>query len=306
MTPGQIFDSSLVILRARGLRIILKSLFPAVVIFVAYGFLKDFTLPVLGYINEELWMDVAVIAVGLLVCVPVILVAFSYIMYETISETAGFIMGDDQIQVSAEIGEKISLIFGLVVHMAPALLVFAVLGAGFVTGSSLLQRYTSMDDFFMVLIFMLSLALLLAIPYTMTKVSMAIGAAIVERVPVKEAIRRANELYRTKAPGVNNFPTAITLWFLAWLFGTLFMVFVWGVISLISDAFVPFELAGFSVIDLALGAIGFAPAIALQVALLSIMLIVLYFERRVRFEAFDVYQLAEDMRNASREKIRVR
>lgn len=306
MTPGQMFDSGLVILRARGLRIIGRCLLPAVVLYLTWTFIRTFVSPVLTEINPNLWMDVAVITVGLLIGVPVMLIAFSYIMYEAIAESAGFIMGEENIDLSPDWLSKINLITQIVFRMAPSLLVFTVLGSALVTGSSLIQQHSAADDFFMVMLYILAFTIFFAVPFTMTKVSMALSAGVVEKLNAKEAIRRGHELYISKARGVTNFGTAIPIWFLIWLFGGLLTVFVWGTMSMIKGIISDVAPGLPPVVYLVMDAIAFSPAIALQVVLLSVVLIVLYFERRVRFEAFDVYQMAEDMRNATRDKIRVR
>lgn len=300
------FDSALVILRARGLKIIGRCLLPAVILYLTWTFIRTFTFPVLSVINPNLWMDVAVIAVGLLIGVPVMLVAFSYIMYEAIAESAGFIMGEENIDLSPDWGAKIKLISQIVLRMAPSLFIFTILGSVLVTASSLIQRHSVADDFFMVLLYILSLAIVLAIPFTMTRVSMALSAGIVEKLAPREAVERGKNLYAAKSRGVSNFGTTIAIWFLIWLFGSLITLFIWGTLSLMKWGLFSLAPGLPEAANLVMDAAGFAPAIALQVVLLSLVLVVLYFERRVRFEAFDVYQMAEDMRNATRDKIRVR
>jgi MFS family permease len=118
----------------------------------------------------------------------------------------------------------------------------------------------------------------------LTRLSLAVPALMVERAAVTQAMRRSNELVRGGAGR---------------LFGILLLVGI--IVSIVTSVMsLPFQIALFvpavpQALGLVLATAGAIVANLLRYSLLAVAFVLLYFDRRVRTEGYDLSELAREL-----------
>lgn len=319
LTTSEMGETAIRVVQRAGTGLMGAALAPAATIYAVVVFFFAFAAPSmfnrapstvdpLGQAGEML----AAYAVFLLVGLPLVAVSLASLTGLATAYAAAFVLGEEvtHAQIRAQVETQKAVIasaVGRTLWACVGLLVVALLLVAVSAGLSVAFRSNIWVDTFNVLVVVALLtAFLLTLPLGATRYGLAPAAAFIEGKEGKASLKRSAELLQARdhvpGGGFTILWAMIAYAFVGLLlwggFNTLF-----GLIdpSTIVSRWLPVS-AWTQVVIQAVRGIPFFLAIYLMLPVWAAHMTLLYFDRRVRTEALDIYVLTEDLSHANRRK----
>jgi hypothetical protein len=315
MTTGEIIDTAARAYQRLGRSILGQVALPMVLCFAVLLFFFVFLGPAFfrtsdpGSIATQIGESIAVVAVGLVVALPLFLLGVSYAQGVVSRLVADFLLGNKPDAVAAAEAARRSLktVVAAGARMFVAAFLVLLVAGGLLMASALVTDATSSANPLPALLSFFAILLCIASPIgpilVLFRYSLAPVVAVIEGASPKEALRRSRELSRSSPfqPGAGE-----ALLGAIFLCSFLFAV-MWGGTAM------AFGLIGLG--DLVVAQFGSRPlGMVLQTLVTLVPLYfalwvvaplwmatctIVYFDRRIRLEGFDIYVLEQDVRRAS-------
>lgn len=315
MSTGEIVDVAARSYQRLGRAILAQIAVPMLLCFVVVLFFFVFLGPAFfrtsnpGDIATQIGESIAVVAVGLFVALPLFLLGMAYSQGIVTRLVADYLLGNQPDRTTAAEAARRSLrtVAGTGIRMFFSAFAALLVAGGLVMVSALLTEATSTDNPLPALLSILAIILCIASPLgpilVLFRYALAPVVAVVEGAPAKVALLRSRELsratrYQTGA-GEALFASIVLCVF---LFGV-----IWGGTAL------AFTMVGLP--DILSNQFGSSPAGMIAQTLMTLLPIyfalwvvspvwmatctIVYFDRRIRLEGFDIYVLEQDVRRAS-------
>lgn len=293
-------------------RIVLRASAPATLVTLAgYAFFWSYAFPLFWSTRDpnNLQTQVGEAAFALLlsifVAVPIILFGVSYVSAITIQAVADFMVGNVPSPASArsaanrasptllKLLARQTLFGGFFFVIAVGLLLFSA----WLTTSSGVSENDLAPITAAIAVFTLLLALAVA-PAVAVRDTLIPSVAVVENLSAKESIRRGRKLLGSQIGSLMMAMALIAFLFLVFGVGLSSLDSQLGIGEWIADTFV-----GSGLHDLFTAAFGLVPwyvVLWITVPVWSTVATVLYFERRVAQEGFDIEMLSQDVMRSHR------
>ncbi|MDX2064141.1 MAG: hypothetical protein SFX74_00205 [Fimbriimonadaceae bacterium] len=316
MTAFETFDLAIVAYRAIARDVLPRAVFPAALSAIAINFTISFVFPALWQTNNpdqvglQILEFIGVIALGLVVAFPLFAFGVAWCAGMTTRMVAAWLQGKEwdgnavERETLRNAGPSMLNVVFAGLHASSGLLICVLL----LIVSGLIAEFLPQTRGTAGVLATVAVSGLwlggLLFAYLVARLSLAIPAAIVENLRPKDARARSAQLMRREGILPSGYNSAVGQWFLASFvllalalgFSTILQL-VGGVMGL--EAFVDRSLFG-AILGATLGALPWLLGFWLLIPGLATGLTVLYFERRVRMEGYDIEQLANDLHDRRR------
>jgi hypothetical protein len=316
MTAFETVDLSIVAYRAIAGDILPRSVFPAALAAIAMNFATSFVFPALWETNNpdqiglQILEFIGVLALGLFVAFPLFAFGTAWCAGMTTRMVSAWLQGKDwdgkavERETLRESGPALQNVVLAGLHASSGLLVcIAMLIVSGLIAAYLPQTKGTAGVLASVAVAGLTFGFII-FAYLTARLSLAVPAGVVERLKPKQARLRSAQLMRREGILPSGYNAAIGQWFVALIIlVVLTSAFNAGFSLLVSlmpfDAVSDRSLWG-AVLAATVGAVPLMLGFWLLIPGLATGLTVLYFERRVRMEGYDIEQLANDLRERRR------
>lgn len=252
---------------------------------------------------------ITAVALGIFVAAPLLLIGSAYTTALSTHIVSDYMLGNVPHVEAAKRGarRRLTSVLGVFLRQMAVSIGFLVLSVGLLMLSAVLSDGTSDSGYQVLFATVGLLGIVLGfvwLPIGLCRDALASAAMVIEGVNGKEAARRSRELLK----GARGVPSGYdTLGHGFILVGLLYLLAAWGLMSLVSQLGVGEFLANHAVgsawSDLLDAMFGYFPwflVIWVTVPLWSMICTILYFERRVRKEGYDIEVLAKDVWQADK------
>ncbi len=318
MTSAEMLDLALGAYRTLGWTLLRSALAPTLICTSAVAFVVDYVIPSLGttrHVGDQAAQVVeAAITVGLaiLVGLPLFAFGFAYISGVSVRLASEFTVGDQPDLEAAQRAARANLYrvtWVILRGLMLALLPFVISLALFFVGGFWTNSGADTDGIASGLVGLSFLGMLVGIVFFFliaANQSLAAPVILIEELPWRAAVRRGRNLLRNVAfhgSGVG------AMWSLYW-YTALASFVIWlgagGVLALLGARDVlDRALAGWPVQSVALTAFDLLPIFLVIWAILpfwGVAATVIYYERRIRLEGYDIDLLAKDIKLSPRDQ----
>lgn len=245
------------------------------------------------------------LGLGLFVAAPLFILGMSYSAAVATHLVSDFMVGNVPNVQGAKRGAKRRLrsVFGLLMREVFGGCFFFLVALALLFLSVMLTEGTESGDFTPVLTSGLGTVAIVAglvwAPIAMIRDALSPAAMIMENLGTSAAMKRSRSLLKSEGPHANGYDPLVHVLV---LIGILYLVGAWGLMALSSElgigSFLADQFVGSSWADLLDSAFGYLPwflVIWVTIPLWSTVSTILYFERRVRKEGYDIEVLAQDV-----------
>lgn len=310
MSGGEIIDQATRIMQLHGLPLLAATLFPVSLCFLALVFFFSFIGNTLsgthqvGFWNETGEVIFATVAC-LITAAPLFTIGASFSTGLTTRLTSQYMLGQDPDFKSA-----VKMTYLDLPRMASVLGVVllrtfgaALLAVGAIVGMAMFTREFPDNlavSFIVVIgIMVASMSGLIIPPILLGNLSLAPSIAAVEGLSGKEAAKRSRHLMRQQGHVSSGYSVLISGWFLVGFVGFVLLIglyFAYGLLNLdsISRTATLYGNLG-AVVSGAIDSIPIFLTVWVVLPFYSAILSVLYYDRRIRVEAYDIKVLAHDV-----------
>jgi hypothetical protein len=314
MRLSEMLDAAFWIYQRSAGQILVATALPVSLFWAAAAYATEIVFPSLavtrtdGGTLDQISEAVTSVSLGLLVAVPLAALGLGYSMARTIEIVVPKIRGDRiaapplPLWTAAGVAARVSVV-QLLYTGGFLLLCGALAAAGaalqFITGQDLWSFFTGV-----VVVFALTFGWV-SIPVGYHVTALAVPAALIEGLKPRQAVRRSSRLLRSAAGQTPSsfvtFPVALLLTFLgSVVIASLSAVFAAGDLGTVARQAGGPTLFG-PILEAALLSLPAYVAVWLLAPVWAILTTLLYFDRIVRLEAYDIRMLLEDIR-ASRKR----
>ena len=315
MRPSELLDLSLQVYQQLGAVFLSHTVLPALMCLGAMTFVATYLLPALsrtadpGSVAVQLEEVAAALGVTMVVALPMLAGSLAYTGAIVTRLTADFMAGAPPVPQRARqaASARMRTLVGisLRVGFVSATSLFAV--GGCLVGISLLDSQLASEEVWLGLLAVL--ATLAVLPagmmflWGLSAFGLAVPCAVVEGMGAKDACRRSRTLMRRHPIHGSGFDTSWRLW------GVLALILIAGVGGLFLSMEL-FEVQGWvaslraprfaiNLLQLVLNLLPWFAAIWIMVPVWFTTTTLLYFERRIRLEGYDIQALAREIPRAS-------
>ncbi|HEY0866616.1 MAG TPA: hypothetical protein VGE01_04535 [Fimbriimonas sp.] len=312
MTSGEILDQAMGVYRALGWSFLKLSLVPSLFCLAAYAFFTSYVWPAMqstrdpGSVSTQLSEAAMLLALSILVGGPLFLTGLTYITGLVVGLAANYLVGRPTVenQAQRDATEYLPRIFLVVVREFLVALGGPLLGIGLMFLGGWLADLTPESSAVAGVVTLVGVVAALGgigfFLYVVAAHSLVVPIAILERLDGAESARRSRRLMKGSkyhVPGTNTVWSLYSLMvFIAAIIqlGSWVTLSVLGLRGMIEDVTIglPMQSLLLSVVDL-------VPAFLMVWALVPIWattITVIYFERRIRMEGYDIDVLASHCR----------
>ncbi len=313
MSSSQVVDASLQVYRALGGRILFLTLIPALFSTVAIYFLLDYVIPMLGSTSDptnvetQIGEAVFVVALALFVALPLIIFSASYagaLACNLVSDHVNGLVPSPQAAQDVAL-RNIGRIFLFGVRQA-------ILGAGglilgtvlLIAGAMVDTSYPDASGWIALLAILAFGACFVVAPLVFSFECLTIPVMIIEGSSVRKAALRSRQLLKSVGRNPSGMPAVSNLFAMVIVLLLLLTIGIGsGIGILVSIADVAAWLETSLGADLSNKLLQIVPtflAVWLLVPVWSVTSTLIYFERRVRLEGYDIEALAQDVWRSDR------
>lgn len=306
MRSGEIVDAALTAFRNIGYRILIQTLLPSVlvtigILFVSGPVLKGFFFSTSKDIWSQVYESGVVLGIGVLVSVPLISLGVVYINTLTCVMASDFVAGNlPNAQSAIQISNRyIGRMLLLTVRQFLTVIVAYGIAFGISALSAFVNVSTRNENIAAALVaFLAILGWVAAIIYSLWFLaSSAIDAPalVIENLTVKQAMKRGSQLLtNTMRYGDGGKYSVVSIWLLMGLMLLILPISFSSLYALIGGL-VPKGIQVLPVYEMLFYAVPTLIAVWFLVPVWGIASTLIYFERRVRLEGYDVEVLAQDV-----------
>lgn len=320
LTGNQTIDIGLRAYQSLAKWILPNSLVPSLLAFAGLIFISTFVLPELAVTSQPENMVAQagelglVFLIAILVALPLITIGIAYSSGLTVSVVSDFVLGNEpDFQAARQAAQSSTLtmtrlLFGILFRALGILLISGVC----LLVSALMEGYSSVSDALAVMSSLVgSLGLVLgfaAIPVVLSRYALCPVVAVLERVSPKQAYRRSVELMKSVRYLGGGGSVVVQAWIVIF-FGSLLLIGGFGLLFTLFDieGYIGAQLSGSAFVPVLTAVVSMLPtflALWIITPIWTTATTVLYYERRVRLEAFDIETLNRDLVEAKRAKRR--
>lgn len=319
MASTELIDQAVRLIQIHGLKLLRATLLPTSLCYLALASFSVLVAPtIFGAQSDQFQGQVAEVLLALVMflfaCVPLFIMGIAYSVNLTSRLTARYMMGDPvEFEKEAEVAQRGQLgmagtILVSVLSVSSSALLVALAYVGVATLDTLNPDNLLIDLLVVGTITLGSLALVVVPPIALGRAFLAPVINAIESKTGLQSLRRSKHLMA----GAGHVPSGYShLLAIVTLVGFVALC-IWGGLVLTSN------LTGLANYAESIRGIGrFGPVFAglvdaapgfltawLSIPLLSAIMTVLYYDRRVRLEAYDIKILAKDVLQADRSRIR--
>ncbi len=317
MESGEILDLAMRVYQNCGLALLRTTAVPALFCFAALAFVLQVAAPQLfvteqaGSTAGQIGEAVATLGLGLLVGGPLFLIGASYASGVCVFLVSDFIDGRDPNEAAAHAGARRSLVrlFGfhireLIQAWSPLLLAFAGMAAGALLADALPENnmWPAVAALLTVFFFVASF---FVVPFVLARHALAAASICIENQRVGSAVRRSLNLMRGAHWAPSGYMTVVSLYLVVGLLGLLIWIGAGASVglfrSLAGIETLHFSPALSAVLERALGMIPLFIAVWTIVPVWCTTTTLLYYERRIRLEGYDIFALAQEVWRTDRQ-----
>lgn len=317
METTEIMDLAMRVYQTFGLVLLRAAAVPALFCFAALTFWTQFVLPSLtvtsnaGNINAQIGEAMMSISLGVAVGGPLFLIGLSYASGVTVHLVADFIGGRLPNEEGAHAGARraIGRMFWLNVRELVQAWSGIIIAFGALAASAMLSEVLSTQSLWSIVVALVAifgfLIGLFVLPWVMARHALAPAAIVLEGKRPGEAVRRSIDLMKGTPWTPSGFGTVILLFFVELLL--LFLIWMGASTSL--GLFEVFDQAR-ALADWPLVGTLLLKALELFPLFLAVWIIIpvwcttttiLYYERRIRLEGYDILALAQEVWRVDRQ-----
>ena len=318
MKSGEIIDLATRCYQVLAKPVLRLTILPMLFCYAGLIFLQTFILPQLfetrsEAISGQVAEVMVAYCIALVVALPLFVVGLAYSSGLTVRLVSDFILGNEvdieKAKVAASTSGKvmIKLLYGVFFRAAGVLLAAGLL----IVASAYLESIGLEDNAVFLLASMASIGAifvgLLAVPIVLNMYALVPQVAVVENLSGKEAFKRSQHLMKSVRYHGSASSTTVATWivcFFVFLGLNLGFGAILGLINFASSIQSTLQLGSLStVLVSALEMLPTFLALWLIAPIWSTATTILYFDRRVRLEALDIWLLADDVLKSDRKTV---
>ncbi len=314
MTSGEMLDLSTKAFREVGSQILKPTFGAAVLVYIAFMMMTQLLLPQLfftknpGDIYAQVAEVVTAVVLGLLAALPIVIVGFSVIVTHSVHAVSDFMANRRTHQVErmkradADLGKSIKLMIRMsLIAFSGVIGTIALLLISALLNQSEARDLSAFSGAVAVLAGIFAVGIL---AYTFVRYSLAPAAMLLEGAKPKEACQRSINLLRSYRGAGAGDDTVLALGFLL----LLVMLFLWGGIAFIYNTLGVVQWLstvvgrywwGEVAISLVSG-IPYMLGFWLVVPIWSVGTTVVFYERRIRLEGYDIELMNHELASKNR------
>lgn len=318
MTTSEVLDLAARAYQSIGRQILFAVATPSLLCLAGFMFFWSFAVPSLFATKDpnstatQFSEAATALGLGLFVAAPLFMMGLSYACTLATHMIGDFMVGNvpnlNGAKRSAR--QKLKSVFGLLMRELVGGCFFFIVAMALLFLSVLLTEGTSDGDFTPVFTSILgSIAVVAGIiwaPLTLIRDGLAPAAMIMENLGTAAAVKRSRALLKSEGPHPGGYDPLVNAFA---LIAILYLVGAWGLMALASElgigTFLADQVVGSSWADLLEATFAFVPwflVIWVTIPLWATVSTILYFERRVRKEGYDIEVLAQEVWRADQSR----